>query len=100
MQLAGMLRVDHLMGLHRFFWIPQGMEAKEGVYVRYPAEEQYAVFTLESNRHKTILVGEDLGTVPPEVPPAMARHQFHRMFIVQYELNPIEAAMPPVFPAR
>ena len=52
-----------------------------GVYVRYPAEEWYAVFALESSRHQTILVGEDLGTVPEQVRPAMARHEVRRLYV-------------------
>lgn len=87
-QYAGMLRVDHLMGLHRFYWVPQGIGAAHGVYVRYPYEELYAVYCLESNRHKAIIIGEDLGTVPPEVRPAMARHNIHRLYIGQFEMEP------------
>jgi 4-alpha-glucanotransferase len=98
LRLAGVLRIDHMMGLHRLFWVPHGMDAKEGVYVQYPAEEQYAVFTLESNRFQSVLVGEDLGTVPPEVPPAMARHNVHRMYVLQYELQPqYQAALTEVY---
>ena len=55
--------------------------------MRYPAEELYALFSLESHRHKAMLVGEDLGTVPPEVPESMARHNVHRMYVVQYLLQ-------------
>ena len=96
--LAGILRIDHMMGLHRLFWIPKGMEARDGVYVKYHSEEFYAAFTLESHRHKSMLVGEDLGTVPPEVPPAMARHNVHRMYVLQYSLQPwADNAMQPVF---
>jgi 4-alpha-glucanotransferase len=87
-QYAGMLRIDHLMGLHRFYWVPQGLGAAHGVYVRYPEDELYAVYCLESNRHKAILIGEDLGTVPPEVRPAMARHNIHRLYIGQFEMQP------------
>jgi 4-alpha-glucanotransferase len=91
MRFAGMLRIDHLMGLHRLYWVPQGPGARHGVYVRYRADELYAVFSLESNRHRTVLVGEDLGTVPPEVRPAMAEHNVRRMYVVQYELKPDQA---------
>jgi 4-alpha-glucanotransferase len=87
LRFAGVLRIDHMPSFHRVFWIPPGMEATDGVYVRYPAEELYALFCLESHRHRALLVGEDLGTVPPEVPLAMARHNFHRMYVVQYELK-------------
>jgi 4-alpha-glucanotransferase len=82
---AGILRIDHVMGLHRLFWIPEGREAKDGVYVRYRADELYAILTLESQRHTCTVVGEDLGTVPPEVPKTMQRHGIRRMFVVQYE---------------
>jgi 4-alpha-glucanotransferase len=82
---AGILRIDHVMGLHRLFWIPEGREAKDGVYVRYRADELYAILTLESQRHGCTVVGEDLGTVPPEVPKMMQRHGVRRMFVVQYE---------------
>ncbi|MGH7505303.1 MAG: 4-alpha-glucanotransferase, partial [Longimicrobiales bacterium] len=83
-------------------WIPHGLEATEGVYVRYPQEELLAVLALESTRHHAAIVGEDLGTVPREIRAAMKRHAIQRMYVVQYEantereppLNPIpEAAM-------
>ena len=85
---AGILRIDHVMGLHRLFWIPEGLEPADGVYVRYNAEELYAILTLESRRHGCVVVGEDLGTVPPEVPKTMARHGLRRMYVVQYEIQP------------
>ncbi len=84
---AGILRIDHVMGLHRFFWIPKGAGPAEGTYVRYPAEELYAVACLESNRHRARIVGEDLGTVPPQVRPAMSRHGFLRMSVAQFGLS-------------
>ena len=92
LQHAGMLRIDHMPVFHRLFWVPQGMPARDGVYVRYPAEELYAIFNLESHRHHTLLVGEDLGTVPPEVPVSMQRHNVHGMYVVQYALQPNEDA--------
>jgi 4-alpha-glucanotransferase len=86
MKYAQMLRIDHVMGLHRLYWIPRGIEASQGVYVRYPADELYAVLALESHRHKSVIVGEDLGIVPGYIRPAMARHGLHRMYILYYEL--------------
>jgi 4-alpha-glucanotransferase len=86
LRYADMLRIDHAMGLHRLFWIPRGLEASEGVYVRYRSEELYAILTLESHRHKSVIVGEDLGIVPSYVRPAMARHGLYRLYILYYEL--------------
>ena len=88
LKYAGILRIDHMMSLHRLFWIPKGMKASQGVYVRYHPEEFHAILTLESQRSKAIIAGEDLGTVPPQVRPAMARHGLHRTFVVQCELAP------------
>jgi 4-alpha-glucanotransferase len=99
LRLAGVLRIDHMMGFHRLFWVPRGMGALEGVYVTYPAGELYAVFNLESHRHRSVLVGEDLGTVPEYVRPAMAHHNIHRMYVLQYELQPqYSNALNPVYP--
>ena len=85
---AGILRLDHVMGLHRLFWIPDGAEPKDGVYVRYRDEELFAIVALESQLHDCAIVGEDLGTVPEYVPRAMKRYGFRRMFVVQYEAKP------------
>jgi 4-alpha-glucanotransferase len=95
---AGILRIDHVMGLHRLFWIPDGLDPADGVYVRYNADELYAILTLESRRHGCTVVGEDLGTVPPEVPKMMSRHGLRRMHVVQYEMKP--DAPPPDPPAE
>ena len=85
---AGVLRLDHVMQLHRLFWVPRGLGQAGGVYVRYPHEELYAVLSLESHRHQALIVGENLGTVPPEVNESMARHGVLGMYVVQYELAP------------
>jgi 4-alpha-glucanotransferase len=87
---ACVLRIDHVMGLHRLFWVPKGFEPRDGAYVRYPAEEMYAILALESVRNRAIIVGEDLGTVPGYVRPALARHKVQRMYVMQFEVSPDE----------
>ncbi|MGV9939534.1 4-alpha-glucanotransferase [Streptomyces sp. NPDC003401] len=64
---AGALRVDHVMGLFRLWWVPQGEPPTEGTYVRYDAEAMLAVLVLEASRAGAVVIGEDLGTVEPGV---------------------------------
>jgi len=87
MSRAGVLRIDHVPGLHRLFWVPQGMDAAAGVYVRYDADEFYAIFSIESHRNRCTVLGENLGTVPDYVNLAMGRHSVFRMYVLQYELE-------------
>jgi 4-alpha-glucanotransferase len=84
MELAEVLRVDHIMAWARLYWIPHGFHLHEGTYVSYPAEELFAVLTLESHRHRCEVVGENLGTVPREIDEALARHQIWGMYIAQF----------------
>ena len=85
-RFARLLRIDHVMGLHRLYWIPDELTGDKGVYVEYPAEELYAILCLESHRYQAGIVGENLGTVPPGVSRSLARHNIRGMYVAQYEI--------------
>ncbi|HSQ12623.1 MAG TPA: 4-alpha-glucanotransferase, partial [Candidatus Deferrimicrobium sp.] len=84
---AGMLRIDHVMGMHRVFWVPDGFSATDGAYVHYRAPEFYAILNFESHRHRVQIVGENLGTVPDAVTAAMAQRKFLGMHVGQFGVN-------------
>jgi 4-alpha-glucanotransferase len=85
---ARALRIDHVMGLHRLFWVPRGFSAVDGVYVSYPADELYAILCLEAERAGTMVVGEDLGTVPDGVREMMDERGVRRSYVLQFSVSP------------
>jgi 4-alpha-glucanotransferase len=85
--LAGLLRVDHIMALTRLYWIPHGLGLHQGTYVSYPADELFAVMTLESHLNRCEMVGENLGTVPPEIGEAMPRHHIWGMYLAMFQAS-------------
>ncbi|MGF1718584.1 4-alpha-glucanotransferase [Vibrio kyushuensis] len=67
MKHCGSLRIDHVLGLLRLWWIPKGEDATKGAYIYYPVQDMLAILALESHRHQCSVIGEDLGTVPDEI---------------------------------
>ncbi|HEV3212410.1 MAG TPA: 1,4-alpha-glucan branching protein GlgB [Acidimicrobiales bacterium] len=88
LNVAGMLRIDHVLGTQRLFCIPDGMRASDGLYVRMPLEELLAVVAIEAQRHRAAIVGEDLGTVDAAVRRAMQRDGVRRTSVVELAIKP------------
>ncbi|HEX7459704.1 MAG TPA: 4-alpha-glucanotransferase [Acidimicrobiales bacterium] len=90
MRHAAVVRIDHVMGLHRLWWIPEGMTATDGAYVSYRAQEFRAVAVLEAVRAGVAVVGEDLGTVDQAVRAAMRSDGMLRSHVHQFAATPSE----------
>jgi 4-alpha-glucanotransferase len=86
------------MGVHRLWWVPEGMGATEGAYVRYPREELLAVIAAAATRSSTTIVGENLGTVPDELSAALVRWDVVGLYEEQFSLYHPERL--PAIPAR
>lgn len=95
MRHASALRIDHVMGLQRMYWVPDGADPKDGVYVNYPGDELRALVVLEAHRSGTVVAGEDLGTVPTTVERAMARDRMLSSWVMQFESS-VDDPLPPV----
>lgn len=92
---GGALRIDHVMRFFRLFWIPPGMTAREGTYVHEPWRDLLRILALESVRGRFLVVGEDLGTVPPELREAMERSGMLSYKLFYFEKDHAGMPLPP-----
>jgi 4-alpha-glucanotransferase len=81
--VAGLLRIDHVMGIHRTWWVPHGAGANQGAYVMQPTEEMFAIICIESVGAGAGVVGENLGTVPPQIGEGLEKHGLLGMTVAQ-----------------
>ncbi len=93
MTTRGGLRIDHVMGLSRLFWVPDESSPADGAYVRYPQSDLLDIIALESCRARSLVVGEDLGTVEPGLRDELAARN-----ILSYRLLWFEEAEPSSWP--
>ncbi|WP_434034574.1 4-alpha-glucanotransferase [Cupriavidus sp. a3] len=96
---CGGLRIDHVLGLARMWLVPAGASASDGAYLRYPLEDLLRLVALESWRHRAIIIGENLGTVPPELNAALAARGVLGIDVLWFQREEVKAAEAAADPA-
>jgi len=99
MRHAGALRIDHILGLNRLFWVPEGAEGANGAYVANPQAELLGVLALESQAAECLVIGEDLGTVPDGLREALGEAGIYRYSVLPFERQGRGFVPPPRWPA-
>ena len=92
---AGALRIDHVIGLFRLWWVPRGHPATEGAYVRYDHEALVGILALEAHRAGAVVIGEDLGTVEPWVRDYLAERGILGTSVLWFEKDHLGNPLPP-----
>lgn len=90
---SGGLRIDHIMGLQRLWIIPDGASPHQGAYLNYPLDDLLRLLALEATRHRALIIGEDLGTVPAGLQSILAQRDILGMRVLQFEQQ--EQGLPP-----
>ncbi len=100
MRHAGALRIDHVLGLTRLFWVPQGAEGRDGAYVAYPLQDLLGVLALESVRARCLVIGEDLGTVADGLREGLQAAGVYSYRVLPFERDGAVLRPPSAYPAK
>jgi 4-alpha-glucanotransferase len=95
LRVGGGLRIDHILGLFRLWWVPEGSSSADGTYVSYDADALLGVIALEAERAGALVVGEDLGTVPREVRQMLQERAVFGSTVLWFERDEDGALVPP-----
>lgn len=95
---AGGVRIDHVLGLSRLWLVPDGASSEDGAYLRYPMEDLLRLIALESWRHRSVVIGEDLGTVPPGFDALLARSGLLGIRVLLFQRDATRFFMPGEWP--